>query len=130
MRIVRHGAATAIDVSDDGSGHSHGTGAEIRITNKIEIALAGPLAEARARKISAAAIFMTGGRQDIEHASELAARWAITIGSSQVAVLRESEATARRFLRYYWPAVERLAGALLESGSLTNLEVDALASIE
>jgi hypothetical protein len=130
MRIVRHGAATAIDVSDDGSGYSHGTGTEIRITNKIEIALAGPLAEARARKISAAAIFMTGGRQDIEYASQLAARWAISIGSNQGAVLRESEATARRFLRYYWSAVERLAGAVLESGSLTNVEVAEIASIE
>jgi hypothetical protein len=130
MRIVRHGAATAIDVRDDGSGYSHGTGASIRVTDKIEIALAGPLAEARTRKISAAAIFMTGGRQDLEHASELAACWAITIGSDQGAVMREAEATARRFLRYYWKAVERLAGAVLESGSLTNLEVDAIAAIE
>jgi hypothetical protein len=44
--------------------------------------------------------------------------------------MREAEATARRFLRYYWKAVERLAGAVLESGSLTNLEVDAIAAIE
>jgi hypothetical protein len=130
MRIVRQGAATAIDVSDDGSGYSRGTGTSIHVTDKIEIALAGPLAEARSRKISAAAIFMTGGRQDMEHASELAARWAITVGSDQGAVLREAEATARRFLRYYWSAVERLAGAVLESGSLTNLEVAAIASIE
>jgi hypothetical protein len=130
MRIVRHGAATAIDISDDGSGCSSGTGTSIHVTDKIEIVLAGPLAEARARKISAAAIFMTGGRQDLEHASELAARWAITVGSDQGAVLREAEATARRFLRYYWSAVERLAGAVLESGRLTNLEVAALASIE
>ena len=130
MRIVRHGAATAVDIGDDGSGYSHGTGASIRVTDKIEIALAGPLAEARARKISAAAIFMTGGRQDLDHASELAARWAINIGSDQSAVLREAEATARRFLRYYWPAVERLASAVLESGKLTNAEVAALASIE
>ena len=130
MRIVRHGAATAIDVSDDGSGNSHGTGASIRVTDKIEIALAGPLAEARTRKISAAAIFMTGGRQDLEDASELAACWAVTVGSDQGAVLREAEATARRFLRYYWTAVERLAGAVLESGSLTNSEVEAIAAIE
>src|ERR1700685_3348749 len=81
MRIVRHCAATAIDVSDDGSGYSSGTGAPIGVTDKIEIALAGSLAEARARKISAAAIFMTGGRQDLERASELAARWAIATGS-------------------------------------------------
>src|SRR5580700_12082954 len=118
MRIVRLGAATAIDIGADGSGYAHGTGASICITDKIEIALAGPLAESRARRISAAAIFMTGGRQDMEHASELAAYWAITVGSDQGAVLREAEATARRFLRYYWTAVERLAGAVLESGSL------------
>ena len=130
MRIVRHGAATAIDVSDDGSGCSSGTGASIHVTDKIEITLAGPLAEARARKISAAAIFMTGGRQDLEHASGLAASWAIAIGSDQGAVLRQAEATARRFLRYYWSAVERLAGAVLETGSLTDLEVAAIASIE
>jgi len=43
MRIVRRGAATAIDVSDDGSGFSRGTGTSIHVTDKIEIALAGPL---------------------------------------------------------------------------------------
>ena len=129
MRIVRLGAATAIDIGADGSGYSHGTGASICITDKIEIALAGPLAESRARRISAAAIFMTGGRQDMEHASELAADWASTIGSDRDAVLREAEANARRFLRYYWSSVERLASAVLESGNLTGSEVDALACI-
>jgi len=126
MRIVRLGAATAIDIGADGSGYSHGTGASICITDKIEIALAGPLAESRARKISAAAIFMTGGRQDMEHASELAAGWAVSIGDDRAAVLREAEANARRFLRYYWSSVERVASAVLETGYLTSSEVDAL----
>jgi hypothetical protein len=129
MRIVRLGAATAIDIGADGSGYSQGTGASIFVTHKIEIALAGPLAESRARKISAAAIFMTGGRQDMEHATELAAGWAVTIGGERSAVLREAEANARRFLRYYWSSVERLACAVQESGNLTSLEVDALACI-
>ncbi len=129
MRIVRLGAATAIDIGADGSGYAHGTGASICITDKIEIALAGPLAESRARKISAAAIFMTGGRLDMEHASELAAGWAVSIRSDRAAVLREAEANARRFLRYYWSSVERLASAVLESGNLTSSEVDALACI-
>jgi len=80
MRIVPARAATAIDVSDDGSGFSRGTGTSIHVTDKIEIASRGRWPKARARKISAAAIFMTGGRQDMEHASELAARWAITVG--------------------------------------------------
>jgi hypothetical protein len=129
MRIVRLGAATAIDIGADGSGYSHGTGASIFITDKIEIVLAGPLAESRARKVSAAAIFMTGGRQDMEHASELAAGWAISIGADRGIVLREAEANARRFLRYYWSSVERLAFAVLESGNLTSSEVAALACI-
>jgi hypothetical protein len=126
MRIVRLGAATAIDIGADGSGYAHGTGASICITDKIEIALAGPLAESRARKISAAAIFMTGGRLDMEHASELAAGWAVSIRGDRAAVLREAEANARRFLRYYWSSVERVASAVLETGNLTSSEVDAL----
>ena len=131
MRIVREGEPTGIYIGDDGSGYSHGTGIMQRIDDNIEVALAGPLAEARARKISAVAVFMSAGsKQDMEKAVKLANLLAISIGSDQRDILREAEANARRFLRYYWSAVERLAQAVLESGNLTNSEVGAIAAIE
>jgi hypothetical protein len=132
MRIVRQGEPTGIYIGDDGSGYSHGgTGIMQRIDDNIEIALAGPLAEARARKISAVAVFLSAGsKQDMEKAAKLANLLATSIGSDQRDILREAEAKTRRLLRYYWSAVERLAQAVLESGNLTNSEVGAIAAIE
>jgi len=130
VRIVRLGTATGIDIHDDGSGYSHGSGDTCRATDDIEITLAGPLAEARARKVSLLAVTLTGGSDDWDVAEADAKRladagWPKDYGS----ILSEAEKNARRWLRMYWDSVERVAAAVLasSSGSLTGAEVSSAA---
>ena len=130
VRLVRTGAATAIDIGVNGHGYSHGTGKETRLVDRIEIALAGPLAEARARKVSAAATYMVGGAVDFDRAKTAARKWGETMGGDEGAIFAEAEQHTRELLRAYWPAVERVAAAAILRGSLTSSEVAKISALE
>ena len=136
LRIVRAGHATQIDIGADGRGYSHGSGEEIRETDSIEVALAGPLAEARHRKVSLFYVLCTAGQEDWELASSIAAKFAARFAAlpnlkmNKASVLEEAEANARRYLRMHWPSVERLAQAATVRGTLTSMEVGQIAAID
>ena len=130
VRLVRTGIATALDVSADGSGYSHGSGDRIRTSDAIEIAMAGYLAEARARKCAAARIVISGHAQDDwRRVESLSVALAAALGTTFDAVVREAEICARRILRENWDAVERLSSEAIARGSLTGSEVAAIAAL-
>jgi hypothetical protein len=130
VRLVRTGTATAIDIGVNGHGYSHGTGKETRLVDRIEIALAGPLAEARVRKVSAAVTYTAGGAADFGRAKSAARKWGEAMGGDERAIFAEAEQHARDLLRAYWPAVERVAAAAILRGSLTSSEVAKISAIE
>jgi ATP-dependent Zn protease len=143
VRMALTGLATAIDIHVDGrlidgvsaSGYSHGSGEVIDKTDAIGIALAGPIAEARARKISLIAAILEGGLQDQQEATVLAEELAGSVGAfciddttgqvirqeisvARRRILNQAELRAKRILRFHWQSVERIAAALLERRTL------------
>ena len=133
---IHVGASPAgCEIRADGTGDTHGTGEPWRSASEGQYAawemltykLAGGYAEARVAKASAAFIFMTASKEDMESAQEVLIwlvkrRFAV---DTDAAWLRAENET-RRFLRERWADIERVAIALIDQGRLEPTDVVGL----
>lgn len=138
-RIHVGAGATAVEIRPDGSGFCHGTGQPMLIVdgasqeaayNVILIFAAGPHAEARASRKSAAVTMLTSGSDDWKQIEPqidwlIARRFAQDSGRAQSRMRQH----LRQFFKQRWPAIERVAAALLQKRFLSADEVRALAAI-
>jgi hypothetical protein len=134
VRFSRLGVATALRANLDGSGFSDGTGDVCRKSDAIEISLAGPIAEAKLRRVSLVYVYMTSGLQDYESAvadaKQLAAIYVGVFPDPRAYVWRAAEENAKRILRQDWALVETLAGAAITRGNLTAVEVADILNLQ
>jgi hypothetical protein len=98
-----------------------------QLEDDISIDLAGPLAEARYRRVRIQGLFDPTGMQDVALAWETAKLWTQATGStaeSADVLLWLMQQATQRFLQRSkaWRAVEALATALLEHASLEGEE--------
>jgi hypothetical protein len=127
--IARFNVAMGIDIANDGSGLSHSSGKRLRPWEEIKVTLAGPLAEARCRKVSILDVYRNFGWDDYQLARTKSEWWAAAVSVARESVFREAEENARRWLKVYWPAVERVAQAAVHRRCLSSSEVAELAAI-
>lgn len=120
----------AVHISADGSGLTHGTGETITYTSQYDVwnyiayTLAGPYAEARATHRARYLVFMFGGSDDHE-AAEDALQWLVdhNYAKDYQSAWDRAERETMDCLREHWPAIERIALALLQKGRLETHEV-------
>jgi len=102
-------------ISADGrnGGCEYSSDDDIQLWQSVAVTLAGPVAEARSRKSSLAAIYLSSGRHDVRRTSELMS------GES----IRSMEQYAGLIVKLGWSTIEHLAFALLIRGELDGSEV-------
>jgi hypothetical protein len=134
-RLYVGARATDVEIRNDGSGLSHGTGelweagyGQYALWNFLLYALAGPYAEARVSHRDRVLVMFTRGAEDYRATQEPIA-WLVARGyaATERAAWRHAESETLVFLRERWPAITRVAAALLKSGRLSALEVHELA---
>jgi hypothetical protein len=88
---------------------------------------AGPLAEARFRKIGAVVVILTGGSEDFARIEHITGEFARTL-AERYALIGDLEKRARKLIRdrRNWRAILDLSAALLCCWSLTGDEVTAI----
>jgi hypothetical protein len=107
IRFVLLNEATGICVYADGGGFAYGTEREINARDDIDITLAGPIAEARVRKINLIAVLLSSGNEDWEHAQHCEERCGYNLDVAAGVV--------RALVRKHWQAIERVADGVLSS---------------
>jgi hypothetical protein len=132
VAVVRAGRTGDIGVRVDGTGYANcRLRKRIRTDHRIEVSLAGALAAMRVRRISEIDAFLDAGvKGDWMSAEQNAAELAADFDCDSLMILADAMANAQRILADYWPAVERLAHAVLVSGSLTGAQVTKLVGID
>ena len=134
-RLYVGARATDVEIRNDGSGLSHGTGelwaaghGQYASWNLLLYTLAGPYAEARVSHRDRVLVMFTRGADDYRAAQESIA-WLVARGyvATERAAWGRAESETLMLLRDRWPAITRVAAALLSSGRLSALEVHELA---
>jgi len=129
LTIVRMGVMPEIGVDDEGGGYSRPPREDALCRRCIERSLAGPLAEARARKKAEIDVLLDAGQPDFKKAMRDASIAAAEEGGNHLSILADATRIARRVIRDYWPAIERLAAAVFECGDMSREEVAHVAAI-
>ena len=116
---------TEVCIREDGSGYTCGTEMSFsghKWTEKfVLVSLAGPAAEARARKMRTFVIWLTSGRQDVDEAKDLIQRMGPLDGW-----LDEYTEQSRQLVNGHWQAIESVANALIEWSELSAEDIDHL----